>query len=231
MKLLSVIILFLYAAANSPSAAPQLQGRIVSSTTIPTETRQDLESAAEQCWSDGQLDAAMFFVRMAWERGFDNPRYDLLACCYFNEAEEYEESLSYGLKGFEKLGWSIDQEIPDQYDEFLWCEVLWSMGEDFLLLQEYENAVPYFERFKEYESCWNDESIYRLEIKLILLNRLGYCYREAGEPEKADRLILSVKNSNEYDKAVQFWKETGKTAVGHDEPVSFYQDALDCSIE
>lgn len=222
-KIIVVLVLLLKVFSITCSTfALQLQGDIDSITIIPTETQQELELVAEQCWSLRDYQASMFFIQKLWDSGFDDAHYDLLACCNYCGMGENEKSLAYGLKGFEKLGWSIDQEIPQLYTEFFWCDVIWSMGGNFWQLHQFENVIPYLIIFQKHESCWNDDSIYRLELKLIMLNRLKECYMQVGETEKAYEIILSVKNSNEYEKVVQYWEKTGTTSIGFDEPMYFY---------
>ena len=226
IKLLSMILLVLQAVFMSyPEIQPQLKGRIVATEELPNDDESISKIAAESFWRGREFEKSMDYINKLWNMGNDDPYYDLLACCDYNGMHIYDKSIEYGLKGFEKLDWRIDQDILLSYSDFLWCDVLWCMGGSYLYSGQFKESIPYLEKFLEIETYWNNGKVYELEEKLINLYRLEYCYRKIGETEKADQVILMVKNSDEYEEAVNYWEKTGTTDIGNDAPVYFYHYA------
>lgn len=231
-KLLSIILLMLQAIfMYYPEIQPQLKGKIVEIEELPNDDESIAKIAAEGFWESREFEKSMDYINQLWNSGNDDPYYDLLACCNYNGLHIYDKSIAYGLKGFEKLDWQIDQDIPSLYSGFMWCDVLWCMGGSYLYSGQFKEAIPYLEKFLKLETDWNNGKVYALEEKLILLYRLEYCYRIMEETKKADQIILMVKNSDEYEKAVNYWEKTGTTDIGNDAPVYFYHYAKDYPIE
>ena len=252
-RLVSVFVsMLIVISVLIPAYAGEWQAEITDITIIDDD-QETCEKYAVMYWEQGSCLASQSFINDLWNMGIDDPYWDLLACCNYSCMSEdekklmrelegkvegfdssmstREKSLMYGLRGFEKLNWTIGQDVPDLYTDFLWGAVFWSMGQNYYGFNQFETAIPYLEKCREYEDGWNKGTIYSLEIKLWLLKRLEYCYRYIGDREKQEEIILLVQNSDEYDRAVQFWEETGTTAVGNNNPSSFYHYAMDYTFD
>ena len=220
---IAILMQFFGISIQALNRNTQIGAKIVESETYPADALHMNEWAAETKWKDREFKESMQHITNLWDMGYNDPKYDLLASCNYHGLSEYDKCIESGLSAFEKLGWKIDDEIPELYTDFLWCDTFWCMGGSYLATKQYEKAIPLFEKFLENESCWNNNTVISYEEKLILLYHMEWCYRKVGNHNKADQIIHTVKNSDEYSFAVYYWQLTGTTAIGDDDAMLFYE--------